>query len=119
MVKLKRLPAQHIIDGFKGSTDFYEYMGIPCARSWPRPPTEPRSLAVQAGWIPFSYINRIAASLPPLIIQAYKDMATGSNAHWKDYLTRAYIMGIEGIARLNPMPEIPPITEYFVIKAID
>ena len=119
MVKLKGLPAQHIIDGFKGSVDYYVHDGVPCARGWPRPPTESRSPAVQAGWIPFSYINRIAASLPLEIIQAYKDMATGSNAHWKDYLTRAYIMGIEGIAKLNPMPEIPAITEYFVIRDIE
>jgi hypothetical protein len=119
MVKLIGLPAQGIIDGFKGQTDFYVYMGIPCARSWPRPPSGPRSLPVQGTWPAFSYINRIAASLPASIIQAYKDMATGSNAHWKDYLCRAYIMGIAGIARLNPMPQIPSITQYFLIKQID
>jgi len=119
MAKLEVLPEQHIIDGFKKVIDFYVYMGIPCARKWPRSPGHKRTPAVEKQWIPFSYINTIAATLPEEIIQAYQEMAAGTQYHWKDYLTKAYISGIEDIAALNPIPEIPPITEYFTITNIE
>lgn len=118
MVKLKALPSQAIIDGFKGTADFYINMGIPCARAWPRSPGHRRTPSVEAQWIPFSYIQTLASILPAEIIDWYKEMAAGTPYTWKDYLTRAYIAGIDDIKKLNPIPLTPSITEYFAITSI-
>lgn len=94
MVVLARLPEQAIIDGFKGTVDFYMYKDTACARSWPhyypRTPTAPERANQDA----FAYINRVARDLPPYILDQFKRMAQSTPFTWKDLLVRSYIRGI-------------------------
>jgi len=95
MAVLTQMPQQHIIDGFKGVVDFYEYKGIPCARKWPvwhpRQPSDTERAAQEA----FAYINRIASQLPEYIKDQYHRMAVGTPWTWKDLLVKAYIHGLD------------------------
>jgi len=93
MAKLDKLPSQEIIDGFKGVLDFYLWMGIPVCRAWPiYRPHEP-SAAERAAQERFSYINKLATTVDPLIRQAFVDMAIGTSFTWKDLYVKAYLSG--------------------------
>lgn len=88
------LPAQDIIDGLRGTIDFYCHDGLICVRKWPRSPGKHRSTDVQAQWPAFRYINKQASYLSPSLIASYQEMASGSRLTWKDLLVRAYLKGI-------------------------
>lgn len=94
MARLDKLPAQHIIDGFKGVVDFYEYKGIPCARMWPtwrpRKPTAIEKVAQDR----FRYINQLTPQIQPIIRSAYQEMARRYYLTWKDWIVRGYLSGI-------------------------
>lgn len=91
MAKLKKLPSQRIIDGFKGTVDFYVYMGIPCARSWPRSPGPDRAPAVEAQWLPFAWASANWNNLSPSVREAYINQATGTNLTSRDLFTKSFI----------------------------
>lgn len=93
MAKLRKLPGQQIIDGYKGKIDFYLWMGIPVARAWPRSPAMPRSPAVQAQWPAFSWASKNWTFLPSYIQQAYNHMAVGTNLTGRDMFTKSFING--------------------------
>jgi len=82
-----------VIDGFKGVIDFYVWCGIPCARTWPRPPSEPRSKAVKEQWPVFKAAANTWHLVSPVVQQAYRDMAAGTNMTAKDIYTRGFING--------------------------
>ncbi len=88
------MPHQAIIDGFKGSIDFYYYMGIAVARSWPKSPGKERSPAVMAQWPVFSYASREWANLSPEMQDAYITLATNSGLSGRDMQVRAYLTGL-------------------------
>ena len=94
MAKLKVLPSQGIIDGFKGTVDFYVYMGIPVARAWPRKPSGERSPAVKAQWLPFSYASKEWNNLSSFVQAAYEKLATNSGLTGRDMQVRAYLTGL-------------------------
>lgn len=94
MVKLLRLPHQAVIAGFKGKVDFYVHHGIPCARSWPRSPSEPRSPAVQEQWAAFATASRLWLELSEEVQNAYISMASASGLSGRDYFTRSYLSGL-------------------------
>jgi len=94
MAKLTHLPHQAIIDGFKGTVDFYVYMGIPVARAWPKSPGRNRSEAVRAQWSTFAYASREWANLSPSVQSAYKELATDSGLSGRDMQVRAYLSGL-------------------------
>jgi len=85
--------AQKIIDGFKGVIDFYVYMGVPCARKWPRSQGNSQTPASVAQWPIFSYVNKLWKEVSPEIRQAYHDMTEGTNLTEKDMFVRGYISG--------------------------
>lgn len=95
MAVLDQLPSLAIIDGFKGTIDFYLWKGVPCARMWPihgkRQPYPDEAAGQQA----FSYINKAATTLDPFIIDQYKRMAVGTPLTWKDLLVRSYMKGLD------------------------
>lgn len=95
MATIPELPSRAIIDGMKGALDFYLYRGTAVVRMWPRAPTGPRTEAVMVGANKFSYINKLASSIPPVIREAYERAASGTGLTWRDYLVRAYISGID------------------------
>ncbi|MBA7575256.1 hypothetical protein ES708_17077 [subsurface metagenome] len=94
MAKITKLPAQAIIDGFKGTIDYYVYMGIPCARAWPKSPGKSRSDAVRAQWPIFAYSAAEWLNLAPIVQDAFKTLATNSGLSGRDMFTRAYLSGL-------------------------
>ena len=95
MVVLKKLPGQAIIDGLKGTIDYYLWKGIPVARSWPRRPEMPRSPAVQETAAQFAYIMQLSSLLPYFVQKQYQRMAAGTTWRWQDFLVAAYLHGLQ------------------------
>lgn len=93
------MPALAIINGFKGEIDFYYWMGIPVARSWPRSPGHERAPAVQAQWPAWTTASRLWAKLSPFIRAQYDWMAAGSRLTGRDMFTKGYISNLylEGV----------------------
>jgi len=94
MAKLLAMPEMDIIDGFKGSVDFYVYMGIPVARAWPKSPGDARSPAVRAQWPFFTYASREWKNLSPFVQAAYTELSTNSGLSGRDMMIRAYLSGL-------------------------
>jgi len=94
MAKLTHMPSQEIIDGFKGTVDFYVYLGIPIARAWPKSPGRVRSPAVMAQWPSFSYVAGEWLNLSPVVQDAYEKLATDSGLSGRDMFTRSYLSGL-------------------------
>lgn len=100
MAKLLAMPEQAIIDGFKGIVDFYVYMGVPCARAWPKSPGSARSSAVMAQWPLFTYVSREWNNLSQTMRDAYEHLATATGLSRRDVFTRGYLTGLYR----NPLP---------------
>lgn len=94
MAKLLMMPHLDIIDGFKGTIDYYVYMGIPCARAWPKSPGKVRSLPVMARWPAFTYASREWSNLSPYVQDSFRKMATNSGLSGRDMQVRAYLTGL-------------------------
>jgi len=93
VAKIKALPGMEIIDGFKGTIDFYVHRGQPCARMWPRSPGRNRAPAVQAQWPAFAFPSYYWKYLSAEVKEAWNTMANGHSVTGKDLFTRAYING--------------------------
>lgn len=93
MAKLLHYPAMAIVNGFKGTLDFYFWKGIACVRSWPRSPGKRRAPAVEAQWAAFSYITKLWKSIDPDLQKAYVAMATETNLRPIDVFVRGYLSG--------------------------
>jgi len=102
MAKLDKMPDQHIIDGLKKSIDFYEWMGIPVARKWPRSPGHLRAPAVMEQWAAWSYIAKAWDPLPQDIKDAYAAMVVGTKWTPRDLFTRGYLSGFYRYPRSRP-----------------
>jgi len=89
MAKLTALPHQSIIDGFKGTLDFYVWRGIPCVRSWPRKPLLPRSPAVQRTAAVFGYLATFFTDTPANIRDRASAIGDGTSWTWRDVRYRA------------------------------
>lgn len=100
MAIIKEMIGERIISGFKGTLDYYFYMGVPCVRLWPRSPGHIRSPAVMEGWAPFSYAAREWNNLSPAIRRTYEIMAGDSGLSGRDMFQRAYMKGLYR----NPLP---------------
>ncbi|MBA7615166.1 hypothetical protein ES703_22443 [subsurface metagenome] len=93
MAKLTKLPGINIINGFKGTIDYYVWMGIPCARSWPKSPGHDRAPAVEAQWPAFTWASKSWQILSPEVIDAYRQMATGTNMTGRDLFIKSFLNG--------------------------
>ncbi|GAH65825.1 unnamed protein product, partial [marine sediment metagenome] len=94
MAKIRRLPSQGIIDGFKGTLDFYFNMGIPYVRLWPKSPGKNRSEPVKAQWPAWAYVAKEWSNLSPAVQDAYRTLATNSGLSGRDMFTRSYLAGL-------------------------
>lgn len=94
MAKVPRLPALAIIDGFKGTLDFYLWKGIICVRSWPRSPGKKRSPLVEAQWPAFTIASRLWNELPLEERDNFNRLASNSGLSGRDLAQRAYLKGI-------------------------
>ena len=91
MAKIKALPGQEVISGFKGVIDYYVWKGIACVRSWPRSPGHKRAPAVEAQWSAFAQASKMWTSLSPEVQEAYKRMAAGTSWSGRDVFTKTYL----------------------------
>jgi len=98
---ITKMPSMTVVNGFKGTLDFYWWMGIACVRKWPRSPGHDRSQAVRAGWPAFAWASSNWNSLSPAIQQAYNTLAQGTYMTGRDIFTKSFINGdtlyMEGI----------------------
>ncbi|GAI33827.1 unnamed protein product [marine sediment metagenome] len=91
MAKLEVLPEQAIIDSFKGTIDFYLWMGIPCARKWPFIPPYVRSPQELATHDAFAWAAANWKSLSPEVVSAYNETAQGSSLSGRDLFVKSFI----------------------------
>ena len=91
---IKEMPAQHIIDGFKGTLDFFVTRGIPCVRRWPRYTPRTSTPAEKAHQDAFAYINKIYHTLPAIVIEAARETAAGTSYTARDIITKGYLKGL-------------------------
>ena len=91
MAVLAALPTLEIISGFKGTLDYYVYMGLAVCRKWPRSPGHARAPAVQAQWQPFATAARLWGTLPAHVQDAYSKMASGSSMNGRDLSVKLYL----------------------------
>jgi len=94
MAKLTKMPSLAIINGFKGSIDYYVYMGLPCARKWPRSPGHKRAPDVEAQWPNFTNATKLWQRLSPEVQQTYIDLASSTTLRGFDWFMRGYLAGI-------------------------
>ena len=91
MAKITHLPGQAVIDGLKGTLDYYLWMGIACVRSWPSSPGHDRAPAVEAQWSAFSRAAMLWNYLDPQVKEAFNEMAVGTRLTGRDVFTKSYI----------------------------
>lgn len=105
MVRLLVLPNQGIISGFKQKVDFYLYMGVPCARRWPRAPSAARSAGVQSGWAAFTYAAQNWQTIPQVFRDALTAMSQTSDSTGRDLFMKSYLSGLFPQYRNDYNPE--------------
>lgn len=93
MAIIKEMIGLKVISGFKGVIDFYYYMGIPCARRWPRSPGHKRAPLVEAQWSAFSYATKTWHLLPPYVQEAYILTAHGTDFSGYELFIKSFITG--------------------------
>lgn len=93
MAKLDQLPEKSIVDGLKGTVDFYYWNGIPVARSWPRSPSMPRTRAVQETWPTFNEAVKLWTYLPQLVRDTYIATSAGMKMSGRDLFVKSYLSG--------------------------
>jgi len=91
VAKITKMPAMSIVRGFKGTLDFYVWMGIACVRKWPRSPGHFRAPAVEAQWTAFSEATKLWSQLTPEIQEAYNRMAAGTRLTGRDLSVKCYL----------------------------
>jgi len=91
MAKITKMPSMAIVNGFKGTIDFYVHDGQPCVRSWPRSPGHDRAPAVMEKWAAFAWAATNWNSLSPAVQAAYKTMASGTNMTGRDLFVKGFI----------------------------
>jgi len=91
MAILAALPSAAIIGHMAGTIDYYLWMGIPCARSWPCARRVPITPQERAAWPIFTIATRLWNTLTPEIQAAYNTMASGSTLSGRDMATKLYI----------------------------
>jgi hypothetical protein len=91
MAKIKALPGQKVISGFKGVIDYYVWKGIACVRSWPRSPGHRRAPAVEAQWSAFTEASKLWNELSPEVQEAYKRMSAGTSWSGRDLQVKSYL----------------------------
>lgn len=91
MAKILGLPHQDMIDAFKGTLDFYVHRGILCVRSWPRPPTGPRSPAVQYQYEGWKDATRVWKDQSKTLHDAQREMTSSGTLSGRDMSIVLYL----------------------------
>jgi len=91
VAKITKMPGTAIVNGFKGTLDYYVHCGQVCVRSWPRSPGHDRAPAVEAQWPAFSWAASNWRELALPIKEAYNQLAVSTNLTGKDLFIKGYI----------------------------
>lgn len=89
MAVIDAVPETEIILAFRGTLDFYVHRGQAVVRAWPRPPSLPRSPAVQASGAIFRQLSKDLSSTYPEVSVVAIATAVDTSYSWKDLLTSA------------------------------
>jgi len=93
MAKLTTMPAEAIVDAFKGTIDFFYYRGTPVVRKWPHWPKRTPLPDERANQETFTYAARSWIELPEYVKLLYQDMAAGIGLNRRDLFMRCYLSG--------------------------
>ena len=91
MAVITKMPSAAIVNGFKGTLDFYVHQGTLCVRKWPSSPGHNRAPAVEAQWSIFTTATRLWNELSQDIREAYNQMAAGLHLTGRDIFVKGYI----------------------------
>lgn len=94
MAKIKAAPELEVVDWYKGTLDFYDYMGLHVVRKWPHWPKRTPWPAEKAAQDRFAYITRAWSTLDPYLKSRYLFSARGTNYTARDLYTRLYLRGL-------------------------
>lgn len=90
MVILKSFVGRRVIDGFKGTVDFYLHDGVQCARTWPRSQGRSQTPASVAQQPMFTYVQKLRPQVSAFVQEAYKNLAIDCGLHKWDWFMRGY-----------------------------
>lgn len=90
MAKLKSFVGQKVIDGFKGTIDFYIHDGVQCARTWPRSQGKSQTQSSVAQQPMFSYVQKLRPQVSLAVYDAYYNLARDCGLHIWDWFMRGY-----------------------------
>jgi hypothetical protein len=98
MAVIEQLPAMNIIDGFRGTLDFYvlcrgQKKKTVVVRSWPRFRRSNMSAASVAAQTPFAAAAAAVAQADADVQKLYAAMAEDTTYTWKDVAISLYIKG--------------------------
>jgi hypothetical protein len=90
MAICKSFVGRKVIDGFKGTIDYYLHDGVQCARTWPRSQGRSQTPASVAQQPMFTYVQRLWKDVSPTVKESYKYLAWDCGLHQKDWFMRGY-----------------------------
>jgi len=93
MALLAAMPSQDVIDGLRGSVDFYRWCNLVIARSWPHYTPENMTARTKAQATAFAYLLSQTNSLPAHVVESWEWLASQSKLAWRDWMARAYLGG--------------------------
>ncbi len=100
MAKLLAMPNSDIISGFKGTVDFYYYLGVPVARAWPVSHGKQRTPAVMAQWPAFANASRLWSRCTPNVQAIYAAWTGPARQNARNLQIKCYLHNIYG----HPIP---------------
>ncbi|MBA7527121.1 hypothetical protein ES705_19295 [subsurface metagenome] len=91
MPVIKALPGLEVIQGFKGTLDFYYWKGIPCVRKWPHTPRAHLTQGTLSSAALFAAILKGYALLGGLVKTIYQEAAKDQDRTGRDlYMSATY-----------------------------
>lgn len=90
MAVLTSFVGREIINGFKGTIDFYLHNGVQCARAWPRSQGRSQTAKSVAQQPAFAYASRLWRQTSLFVQTAYNDMAPASALDGRDWQMKGY-----------------------------
>lgn len=94
MAIIKEMVGKKVIDGFRGTLDYYYYKGLAVCRKWPRSQGKSQTPASVAQQPMFTYATQSWMEISPFVREAYFAIARDCGLHAKDWFMRGYINGI-------------------------
>ncbi len=94
MAIVDKLPELQVIDGFKGTLDFYLWKGLPCVRKWPVWHRRTPTAAEFANQELFKAVVQAWPLLDTASRQSVFDLARGTGLTARDMYVRAAMKGL-------------------------